>query len=737
MRCCAGVFVAVVAFSQVLQAQIVVPDARIRPIPQPIRTDFRIKSVDANADVRDQVAKIQFKQVFENTGSGTVEAQFLFPLPDDAAISELTLLYDGKELPGRLLRKDEARRIYEEIVRRNRDPALLEYMGQGLFQTSVFPIPPRAERTVEIRYSQLLRKSDSLVDFLLPLGSFKHANKPIETLNISLKLETAEPIKALYSPTHEIRFERPDDRRAAAKLSLTNVTGPVDLRVLHSTQGGPVGMNLLSYRPSSEEDGYFMLLASPELGTTGTQAIPKTTIIVVDRSGSMSGPKIQQAREAVKFFLGQLKPDDTFNIVAYDSTVESFRPELQKADNATIQQALGFADGLNSGGGTNIRDALQAALRMLVDDQRPSYVLFLTDGQPTVGETNEMKIVAAAKEADKVHARIFNFGVGHDVNSRLLDRLSRELRGQSVYVRPNENIEVAVSSLAKKIGAPLLTNIAVNIEFDGPNPANVASPIHLTYPRQLTDLFAGEQLVWVGRYRRKGDVKAVLSGGLAGEQRSFAVAGQLVEKSSDDTNGFVEKVWATRRIGEIIDELDLNGQNKELVDELVELSTKHGILTPYTSFLADERVDLADREGLMRRAGRSAESRLSLESGVEGFAQRRIKSQLQRSAAPLNAADSLKALQDSGALAEEEALADGKTRVQSIGRKTFYWKKERWQDADVTPEKEQQAKVVQQFSDEYFELAARENGKYSKFLAQNGTVLLNIDGEAYLVEQVK
>jgi Ca-activated chloride channel homolog len=741
----------------VAPAQILVPDnvpgssirrphPPTRPIPRPVFSLYKIHSIDVQAAVHDQAAKIRMSQVFQNTGSVPVEAHFVFPIPEDAAISDLTLLYDGKELPGRLLAKDEARRIYEDIVRRQRDPALLEYLGSGMFQTSVFPIPPHSDRTVEIRYTQLLKKTGGLVDLLLPLGTFKHANHAIDTLTVSLRLETTDPLKTVYSPTHSVTLERPDEHHAAGKLTLSNVTAPDDLRVLYSTHAGAVGMNLISYRPNEKEDGYFLLLASPELKAPQAAALPKTAVIVVDRSGSMSGQKIEQARQAVKFFLNQLKPGDTFNVIAYDSEVEAFRPELQRVTSDTLKAATGFADAINAGGGTNIDGALKAALAMLDDDKRPSYVLFLTDGMPTVGEQNEMKIVADARAADKVHARIFNLGIGFDANGRLLDRLSREFNGQSVYVRPNENIETYVSTLAKTIGSPLLTNVDVKFEFDKPE-ALPRPPISRTYPRKLTDLFAGEQLVWVGRYYESGSVKLTLSGDLAGKRQTYTLAANLVAHSIPDANAFVEKVWAARRIGELIDEIDLNGNNRELTDELVQLSLKHGIMTPYTSFLADEHVDLADRRILGVRAGESL-MQLQRTDGASGFVQRNYKSQAKAvqnvQSQPMYGgfAGGFAQFSNSPTVVVKRpapGLQDGleaakKPAVQTVADKTFYWKNNRWRDADLTAETEKDAIKVQQFSEAYFALASRDNGRFAKFLTLDGPIVLRLDGKTYLIE---
>ena len=719
------------------------------PRPRPAPADYRIKSVDVQADIRDQAAKVQLTQTLLNTGSGTLDAQIIFPLADAAQVSGMTLLVDGKELPGKLHKKEDARRIYEEIVRRQRDPALLEYLGQGMYQTRVFPIPAQAERRVEIRYTQLLRKDSGVVDFLLPLSSGRQTGKPTDTLNLTVRVEAAAQIKTIYSPTHTLDIQRPDNTHAVCKLSLTNVFAADDFRLFYGTTEGAVGMSLLSYRPNEQEDGYFLLLASPEVRQANAAQVDKTVIFVVDRSGSMSGEKIEQARGALKFVLGRLNPGDTFNIVAYDSGVEAFRPELQRADESTLKAANGFADGLFSGGSTNIDGALQAALRMVQDANRPTYLLFLTDGLPTAGEVTEVKIAANAKQAGRPNVRMFTFGVGYDVNSRLLDRLARDFRGQSVYVRPKENIEAQVALLYGKIGSPQLTDLKLTFAYDPPEAAE-ANLVSRTYPRQLTDLFQGEQLVLVGRYRRHGGVKVSLAGHVSGDEKVFAMDGAFVPKSADESLGFVEKLWAQRRIGEIIDELDLKGQNQELVDELVQLSIRHGIITAYTSFLAEERADLAARDENLREAGEQLRRGLSRAEGKSGSRQRAFKGDLQTSAAPLargagsfgsfgggaraGASPAFAGRAPAGVVYQDvEGDAQATDNVRNVGQKTFFRKDGQWQDSTVTPEQKKQAVRIQQFSKEYFDLAAKHGGTLGKYLNFDEAVIVNLDGKTYEV----
>jgi Ca-activated chloride channel homolog len=683
------------------------------PRPVPVRGDSRIRSVDVHADVQDQAAKVRLTQVFQNPSSVAMEAQALFPIPEGAAVSGLTLMVDGKEMPGRLLTREEARRIYEEIVRRRCDPALLEYMGKGLFQTSVFPVPPGRESRVEIRYSQLLRKDGGLVDFLLPLGTAKHSAKPMENLSVTLNISSTSPLRTVYSPTHQVEIARPDATHATAKLSLSNVSSPDDLRVLYSTDAAPVGLSMISYKPDEKEDGYFVLFAQPETRADRAPKISKTMVFVCDRSGSMSGKKIEQAKAALLFLVRQLEAGDTFNIVGYDSEVESFRPELQRADPATIRAAVTWIEGLSAGGGTNIDGALRTGLRMLTDTTRPNYLLFLTDGEPTSGETNEARIAANAAQENKAHARLFVFGVGFDVNGRLLDRLARELRGQSVYVRPSENIEAPVSSLYAKVGAPMLTDVAVDIQMDGGATSRV-------YPRQMPDLFRGDQLVLVGRYRKGGAAKIRLSGQTGGRKEEFTFQATLAESSHDETNGFIARLWATRRIGDIIDEIDLHGRNQELVEELVALSQRYGILTPYTSFLADENVNLSARFA-NRALASAATEQLGVSAGAAGFVQREQKAQLQNAVVAVAPA----------ALAAQLGQAKA---LRQIGQKAFFKKDRVWQDSTVTAEQAKRAVHVAQFSKEYFDLAAAHGGTMARYLAFDEPVLVNLGAQTYHID---
>jgi len=715
----------------------------------------------------DQVGRVQVSQSFVNTGSRQMEVSFVFPLPYDGAVDQLTFMVDGKEYPAKLLPAAEARSIYEGYIRRNQDPALLEWMGTGMFKTSVFPVPPGAERKVTLRYNQLLRKDRNVTDFLFPLSTAKYTSHAVERVLIEASIESTVEIKSVYSPTHSVDVKRADDNHATVKYEVKNQVPTSDFRLFFDTAKGSLGASVLSYRPEKKKDGYFLLLASPQIKGKKAERPAKTVIFVVDRSGSMSGKKIEQAKEALKFVLDNLREDDTFNIVAYDSSVESFRPELQRYDTKTRKAALGFIEGIYAGGSTNIDGALAAALGMIQDAYRPSYVIFLTDGLPTAGETNEAKIVDNARENNKHRTRVINFGVGYDVNSRLLDRLSRANHGQSEFVRPDEDIETHVSRLYNRISSPVMTEVAVEFDLedirveDGP-------PVSRVYPRDVHDLFEGEQLVLVGRYKKPGDAKVIVRGKVGQKERKFDFPAKLTKESKDESYAFVEKLWAMRRIGDIIDEMDLKGKNDELVKELVALSTKHGILTPYTSFLADDNAqptELADLDLGIRRTD-LALSRLRESAGRAAFAQRAEKKLLREATrvplasgfgggmAPSDeaAAEPFGVGGRRGGIAtnpmgpavrlldiesDEEIAVDS---VQIVGKETLYKRGKRWfaanaQGVDLAKDRDK-IKTIERFTAEYFKLVAANTPSENAVLARQKAgeeLIIKLREQVYLI----
>ncbi|QDT17704.1 VIT domain-containing protein [Alienimonas californiensis] len=776
---------------------------------------WEVTELTAHADVTGQNASVRLSQTFKNTGSQPLEARLLFPVPPNAAVRELTLLVDGKELTGTLQKAGEARETYEAIVRRNRDPALLEYAGYGLYRTSVFPIPKDASRTVQLRYTQLLGVREGLIDLTLPIGSAGSNGVGAKKVEVSASITTESPLKVVYSPTHAVEVDRPTDKTASAKLKLENVSGREDVRLLFGTAEGLVGLNVLTFRDpdaskedkekSTDDDGFFLLLAAPEVPKPDAAPPERTIVLVIDTSGSMAGEKMEQARNAASFIVGRLREGDTFNVIAYSSTVNSFRPELEKGDADGRNAGQAFVNNLRSGGGTDINAALTKALEMIpkpseegVGD-RPTYLLFLTDGQPTSGVTDEQQIAKNVADAnqvtdDAVKARLFTFGVGYDVNARLLDRLSGGGRGVSAYVAPEEDVEASVSDLYAKIAAPVLTGLTLDFEKKG---GDADSLLNRVLPGDLPDLFSGQQLSIVGRYgANKKDLEGTftLTGTSTagdGEQLSFSLPVTL-PKDSDDAADFLPALWATRRIGELLNRIDLDGENPELVEELVTLSQRYGILTPYTAFLAEEDVDLnavAVNRGLARE---NLERGLAQTDGAFGVNQRAAKQSFRASeqaASPANSSSlgmsgpvsgAIRPQSDRGFYSRSGRMGGGmgglggggfgggafgggapapsaqpgqrngagsvvagdeieglqeepRQRVQRVAGETLFFKKGRWEQSGLTEEQQKDPVEVEQFTDAWFKLAKEAGERFAPLLSQAEPALVRIGGTTYLI----
>jgi Ca-activated chloride channel family protein len=717
------------------------PDILPPSIVQPLHS-YCIKSLDVNVNLNGQVARVQISQEFKNTSKRTIEASFVFPLPYDGAIDRLTLLVGNKEYEAKLIDRTEARRIFEGYVRRNQDPALLEWMGSGMFKTSVFPIPPGETRKVTIRYSQVCRQFQGMTEWLFPLRITRHTTKPIEQLSIQVSISSPLAIKSVYSPTHSLTVKKPAAKIARISYEQKNVIPNSDFRLFYDIGKQSIGTSILSYRPDGDEDGYFMMLISPDIQAQQRESISKNVVFAVDRSGSMTGRKIEQAKEALRFVINNLNAGDLFNIVAYDSEIETFAPELQRHNKSSRDKALGFVESIFAGGSTNIDGALDAALDMLQDDETPNYVVFLTDGIPTVGETNVARIVANAAKANSVRARVCCFGVGYDVNSLLLDKLARTGYGQSVYVRPDEDIEAKVAEFYTRIASPVLTDVKLRVDVDGVKVAQ-GSVVNRVYPRNLYDLFAGDQLVLVGRYKHAGTAKVVLSGRVNGEVQRFEFPAKLESKSTNSNQSFVEKLWAVRRIGEIIDKIDLEGPNDELLDELVMLSRRHGVLTPYTSFLADENGATRDEAKSRLRAATALNVLATEESGQAGFARRQNKAAFQNAGGGglggrgvAGSADLLPSqkVDADGGVVFQDAVTNRAVKVKTlrqVGDKSFFLEEGRWIDSSASKEQIETAQDLIRYSPGYFELAAKQGAVVGRILALPGTVIIVIDGQVY------
>ncbi|HEY8504822.1 MAG TPA: VIT domain-containing protein, partial [Gemmataceae bacterium] len=530
-----------------------------------------------NVTVEDQAAVTTVEQAFRNHTDRQLEATYIFPVPKGASVNKFSMWIGDNEASGELLPSDKARQIYTDIVRRTQDPALLEYMGNDLLRLRVFPVPPRSDQKVKMSFTAIARQDDGVVEYVYPLQTTSKPVTTLEDFSIKLSLKSQHPIQNIYSPTHAIDVVRSGDREASVDFRREEATLNKDFQLFWSVGSREIGVTTLAHRPVTSEDGYVLLLVSPQLEASKDKLVPRDVVLVLDTSGSMDGVKMEQAKRALKYCLEHLNPQDRFGLVAFATTVRSYRDELVPVSPDHVANAKRWVDGLKAGGGTALQPGLDAALAMRSsDDDRTFTVAFFSDGQPTIGEMKPEAILKRVGEKTRGNTRIFTFGVGDEVNAALLDKLADETRAVSTYVRPAEDIATKVASIYNKISHPVMANVRLSTS------ENVR--LHEVYPPELPDLFHGSQLVVLARYTGQGSGAVKLSGTVGTEPQEFAYD-VTFPIHTDEARDFVEHLWARRKVGYLLDQIRLNGEQKELIDEVTSLATKYGIATPYTSHL--------------------------------------------------------------------------------------------------------------------------------------------------------
>mgnify|MGYP005840797043 CR=1 FL=1 len=704
-----------------LGTQVVWADGWIIPDPPPSCEDcppvppegvpyLAVKYHRVTVTIENQVATTHIDQVFVNTSPWSLEGTYIFPLPEEAAINEFTMWVDGEPVQGQLYTREEARRIYEDIVRRRMDPALLEYVGRNLFQASIFPIPSGEERRIEIEYSEVLPAEGGLVRYVYPLSTERFSPEPLEDVSVSISIKSKEAIKAIYSPSHPVAIERDGAYRATVGWEDSDVIPTTDFALYYSVSTESLGVNLLSYKRKGE-DGFFALLIAPDVQAAAGEVVAKDVIVVLDTSGSMEGEKIDQAKAALLYVLEHLNEGDRFNIVAFSTGLRTFSARMEPL--SARREAERFVEELWAEGSTDINRALLEAMNM-ADEKRPTIIIFLTDGLPTAGVVEVPLIINNVKQATPKSVRLFTFGVGDDVDTVLLDTLARELRGASAYVRPGERVDEQVSAFYAKVSTPVLADVRLKVE---------GVRVEEIYPYPLPDVFAGSQLVVVGRYRQGGAATVELEGEVNQRPQTFRY--EDLTFTSEGGEDFIPRLWATRKIGYLLNEIRLHGEDPELVDQIVKLSIRYGIITPYTSFLVEEpelalsgegREEIVQKEVAERAAATPAPA-----SGAGAVSAAEEQADLE--AAPIAPPMAAPAQRDLGGGEEQGPV------VATAGDKAFVLREGVWVDTTFDVE-QMQATIVTVGSQEFFDLLRR-YPEAAKYFALGERVIVVLDGNGY------
>lgn len=709
------------------------PRPRPRPIlpPPPHFDPFPLEVVyhRVKVGIQDQVAVTYIDQEFYNPTHRRLEGYYIFPIPRGAVMKKFSMFIDGKETQAELLDAKKARKIYEDIVRRHRDPALLEYMGEGLFKARIFPIEPRGKKRVKISYREVLEMDNRTVQYLYPLNTEKFSAKPLKDVGIQVTVDTSEDIKNIYCPTHEVEVVRKGSRKAVIGYEAKEIKPDRDFKLYFSIDKNALGVSLLSYKKAGE-DGFFFLSLSPGFSKGNQEIAAKDITFVLDTSGSMAGEKMRQARKALLFCIENLNNQDRFEIIRFSTEAEALFQKFAPVGEGNLGKAREYIKGLKPIGGTNIDEALGMALKMEKRKGRPYMVVFLTDGKPTIGETDEAKLLARIKENNASGLRVFTFGIGHDINTHLLDKITEYTRAYRTYIAPEEDIEVKVSSFYSKVQSPVMTDLKLDY--------GSGIRISKTYPMHLPDLFKGSSIMLFGRYKGNGDSKIELTGLINNREKSFRfdVAEGFKSHSDSDSekHDFIPALWASRRVGYLLDQIRLHGKSKELVDEVVSLAREYGIVTPYTSYLIveDERRRVVRRE--IRRHHMTAPQMALEDRAVHKKLKREYDNlQLKSGASSVQASEETQGLNMAYNI---EGVNQSKKRdafqqqVKNIQGRAMYNVGKSWVDSTLQRLKNQTAKRIRFASEAYFQLI-KDEPLSAQFLALGKNVRFTLNNQIY------
>ena len=665
--------------------------------------------------VEDRVARVELSEWFRNEGRRVAEGEYFYPLPGEAAFAGFSLWQGGDELRGEMMDRHRAREIYEEIVRRRADPALIELAGHGLLRARIFPIEPGQERRVQLRYTQLLGSTGEALHFRYAggiAGSEPGGPRPLPLredrrdrdeeqrddrrngrrleerdraarTDFELVIEEGDSYLDPFSPTHALEHER----RGGRLIVCLEEELEGELSIFLPPARAAVGLTVAAHRPAGE-DGYLMLTLSP--GRAEPVAEPRDVTVVMDVSGSVAGEKIRQARSALHALLASLEPEDRFRMIAFSNAVRVQREDWQAAESAALDEASDWVERLDADGATNVAGALAEAFRLEPGEGRLPVVIFLTDGLPTAGEQDPERIAAAAERA-RGRARVFAFSVGYDVNTHLLDRLSAAARGSTDYVLPGESVERALSLLAAKIRHPVLTDVEL---------AGFPVQLRELYPVSIPDVFADQELVLLARYRGEGEGELAVTGRRAGRTERFAVVASFPSMSDD--HAYLPRLWASRKLGHLTRQIWLEGPTPSLVEEIRQAALRYGLPSEYTAYLVTEpERTLADgRRGERREAPLGLDRIAVAPSAAQGAGAVASAERAGRLRAASRTADL-------EAVAEElESRLGGDADKRLVAGRLFELRDGVWVEVATTPSDRLRLVTVKLFSRAWFDLVA-------------------------------
>ena len=704
----------------------------------PRTAGVELVAVRADVAILEETARTTLEVELVNRGATRAEAVLLLPVPEGAAVSGFAFEGAAAEPTAQVLPRDQARRVYDEIVAKLRDPALLEFAGSSLIRSSVFPVEPLATQRVRLTYEQLLERDGQRIDYLLPRSESLAGRTPWE---LTIDVKSRAPVSLVYSPSHEIVSTRVDAHHLRVRLADASRLNPGSFRLSYLREIGDLSASLFAYPDPKVGGGYFLLMAGlPAVPSAERARVRREVTVVIDRSGSMAGPKLEQALAAARQVVEGLADGEAFNVIDYSTTVSLFAERPVVKSPATIKQARDYLAALKPSGGTNLYDALTEALRQPTIDGMLPLVLFLTDGIPTVRTTSEAAIRALVEQGNVHHRRIFTFGVGADVNAPLLDRIADVTRAATTYVLPNEDVELKVAQVFQRLYGPVLANVEVKVARtggDGSGGTVDTRRVRELVPAALPDCYEDDSVILLGQYVGEAPLAFAIHGDFLGQPRDFRFDFTLERAST--RNAFVPRLWATRRIAYLVDQVRELGMEEpgklpphatlltgvdphraaldELTQEILRLSTEFGILTEYTSFLATDGADLGSWGALTDACRDNLEGKaVKLRSGQEAVAQ----------GCNFNDRKGRSTVDGRNGYVDENLARVEFATVQQLGDRCLFQNRGQWVDARLIPQTPTPAVAP----DEVIVLGSEAHRRLlDELIAEGRQALLSLPGE--------
>jgi Ca-activated chloride channel homolog len=676
--------------------------------PPPQLTPLSVKYHKVTCTVDNGVASTAIDQLFvNNQADAFTGGKYVFPVPKGALIDQFKVIIDGEAKTATVMSKDTARAFFNEAVKNSTQASLLEYTDNSAYTVEIGAVAPGAARRIQISYVEVLPKTNGLSRYLYPLNTGKFSMQLIDTVSIVVKISNTTPITSVYAPSFPVTLDRIDERTVVATYISVKSRPDRDFDLYYKLSEDDLSFHLFTYK-KTYYDGYFLMLITPKpvKPQEGQEVVAKDIVFTIDRSGSMAGTKIVQARDALRFCVNRLLTGDYFNIVAFDNAIISNADQLLPASSENVQKALSFVETVTSNGSTDIATALTTSLARIGSSDRPHYCIFLTDGQPTTGVTDIGKISSIVNAANTSGTRIFSVGFGFDVNTVLIDKLSIDNGGFPLYCSPSQNIDEVISDLYKRIESPIMTSPALTID------TMVAT--YGVSPSKLTDLFSGSEIAVFGRYKGAGIGTVTLCGNTGEKIDTLRFEAEFPLYGIEYS--FLPRLWATQQISRLLTKIKLQTLTNEdivpLKDSVIALSKEYGIVTPYTSSVFVSGGATSWAADLQVASGGKANDASNFMQGMQ-----------QNS----NAAQTVVA--DTNAVSY--TIAPQLNQMQNAGNKLFVYKNDNvWYDA--TFDSTAASDTVYYGTDAYFALAAGD-AELRDFLAVGNQTAFNFNGQNYLV----